>query len=407
MNATAAPRAFSPGLLWLTVCQGLFLLNNVVFMAVNGLVGLSLAPTGWLATLPLTAYVLGGALSTGLVARHQQRVGRQRAFQAGLVVAMVAAALCALAAHSRSFWLLVGATLLAGYYNANAALYRFAATEVAGPAGRERAISWVLAGGVLGGVLGPELARAGRDALAVPFAGAYASLVAVAALSLLSLSRIDFPTLPPAPSGQAGALPAGFLRRPAVLAAIAASALGYGVMNLLMAATPIAMQVCSHPFQAVAWVLESHVLGMYLPSFFTGSLIRRVGVRPVLGVGVMLNAACVAVALHGVDLMHFTGALVLLGVGWNLLYVGGTTLYTECYPPAQRVRAQALMDRCVLGTMTLTSFGSGALVTTGGWQAMNLGALLPLALLAALLLRLPGRRADGDAPGPGLSAPSR
>jgi MFS family permease len=401
-DASPPPPTPRHGLLWLTVCQGLFLLNNVVFMAVNGLVGLSLAPSGWLATLPLTAYVLGGALSTGLVARHQQRVGRRRAFQAGLAVAMVAATLCAVAALVGSFWLLVGATLLAGYYNANAALYRFAATEVAGPAGRERAISWVLAGGVVGGVLGPELAQATRDALAVPFAGAYATLVAVAALSLLSLSRIEFPALPAVPAGAAGQLPAGFLRRPAVVAAIAASALGYGVMNLLMAATPIAMQVCSHPFSAVAWVLEWHVLGMYLPSFFTGSVIRRVGVKPVLLAGLVLNAACIAVALHGVDLMHFTGALLLLGVGWNFLYVGGTTLYTETYAPEHKVRAQALMDRCVLGTMTLTSFGSGALVTTGGWQAMNLGALLPLALLAVLLWRLPARPVA-----PAVSAPSR
>ncbi|MBI5268637.1 MAG: MFS transporter [Burkholderiales bacterium] len=401
-DAPLPPPTPRHGLLWLTVCQGLFLLNNVVFMAVNGLVGLSLAPSGWLATLPLTAYVLGGALSTGLVARHQQRVGRRRAFQAGLAVAMVAAGLCAVAALVGSFWLLVGATLLAGYYNANAALYRFAATEVAGPAGRERAISWVLAGGVVGGVLGPELAQATRDALAVPFAGAYATLVAVAALSMLSLSRIEFPALPSVPAGAAGHLPADFLRRAPVVAAIAASALGYGVMNLLMAATPIAMQVCSHPFSAVAWVLEWHVLGMYLPSFFTGSVIRRVGVKPVLLAGVLLNAACIAVALHGVDLMHFTGALLLLGVGWNFLYVGGTTLYTETYAPEHKVRAQALMDRCVLGTMTLTSFGSGALVTTGGWQAMNLGALLPLALLAVLLWRLPARRA-----GPAVSAPSR
>ncbi len=395
-EARAEPaRRFNRDLAWLTLCQGLFLTNNVTFMAINGLVGLALAPRGWMATLPLTAYVLGGALCTGLVARHQQRLGRQRAFQRGLVVAMLSAAACAWAALAGSFWLLVGATVVAGYYNANAALYRFAAAELAGPEGREQAISWVLAGGILGGVVGPQLAQATRDALAVPFAGAYAALVVVAALSMACLSRIHFPALPAAPTGDAARLPAGVATRPAFVVAIAASALGYGVMNLLMAATPIAMATCSHPFSAVAWVLEWHVLGMYLPSFFTGGLIRRIGVLPVLAAGLVLNVACVALALHGVDLMHFTAALLVLGVGWNFLYVGGTTLYTQSYPASHRVRAQALMDRWVMGTMTLTSFSSGALVTTGGWQAMNLGALLPLALLALMLawLRLAPPRA--------------
>jgi MFS family permease len=383
---------FNRPLIWLTVCQGLFLVNNVTFMAINGLVGLMLAPQGWMATLPLTAYVLGGSLSTGLVGRHQQRWGRRRAFRLGLVSAMVAAALCAVAVRMGSFWLLLAATVLAGYYNANAALYRFAAAELAGPSGRERAISWVLAGGLLGGVAGPPLAQVTRDLLVAPFAGAYLSLVAVAAVAWICLGRIPFPALPPAPPGANGHLPAGTVRQPAFIVAIAASALGYGVMNLLMAATPIAMAGCGHPFGAVAWVLEWHVVGMYLPSFFTGSLIRRLGVQPVLAAGVVLNAACIALALNGVDLMHFTAALAMLGVGWNFLYVGGTTLYTESYPPAHRVTAQALMDRWVLGTMTVTSFSSGALVTTGGWQAMNSGALLPLALLAGLLVWLARQR---------------
>jgi MFS family permease len=392
-NATPSS-AFNPALAWLTLCQGLFLVNNVTFMAINGLVGLALAPSGWMATLPLTAYVLGGALCTDLVARSQQRWGRQRSFQLGLLVAMVSSALCAVAALIGSFWLLIAATVVAGYYNANAALYRFAAAELVGPERREQAISWVLAGGILGGVVGPQLAQATRDSLAVPFAGAYAALVVVAGLAMLALSRISFPALPPAPSGEAARLPPEVVRQPAFIVAIAASALGYGVMNLLMAATPIAMDVCKHPFSAVAWVLEWHVLGMYVPSFFTGPLIRRVGVLPVLVAGVVLNAACIAVALHGVDLMHFTGALLVLGIGWNFLYIGGTALYTESYPASHRVRAQALMDRWVLGTMTLTSFSSGALVTTGGWQAMNLGALAPLLLLAAMLWWLHSRRAE-------------
>jgi len=373
-------------LLLLTLCQGLFFVNNVTFVAINGLVGLQLAPLGWMATLPLTAYVGGGALAAPLVARHQRAWGRRRCFQTGLVMAIVSAALCALAAFAHSFGLLLVATALAGYYNANAQLYRFAATEVAAPADKERAISWVLAGGILGGVIGPNLANATRDALAQPFAGAYVALMAVAALAWLLMRRIEFPPLHEAGTVAPSARSLRELaQQPTFVVAIVAAALGYGVMNLLMAATPIAMQQCAHPFSATALVLEVHVLAMFVPSFFTGSLIRRVGVLPVMLTGASLSLGCVAFALSGEDVMHFAGALALLGVGWNFLYIGGTTLFTQTYRPSERTTAQAAMDTTVLATMTLTSFSSGALVTTGGWRWMSLGTLVPLvATMAAL-----------------------
>jgi len=376
-------------LLLLTLCQGLFFTNNVTLVAINGLVGLQLAPLGWMATLPLTAYVGGGALAAPLVARHQRRYGRKHCFQLGLIVAMVAAALCAVAAWTHSFALLLCATLLAGYYNANAALYRFAAIEVVGVSYKERAISWVLAGGILGGVIGPNLATATRDALPQPFTGAYLALIGVAALAWWLMRHIQFPPLQASGEGAAaGRTLRELARQPAFVVAIAGAALGYGVMNLLMAATPIAMQQCAHPFSAAALVLEAHVLAMFVPSFFTGHLIRRVGVLPVMGTGVLLNLACVLIALSGQDLMHFTGALVLLGLGWNFLYIGGTTLFTDTYRPQEKTTAQAAMDTTVLGTMTITSFSSGALVTTGGWQWMNLGTLLPITFTALALLWL-------------------
>ncbi len=376
----------------LTLCQGFFLINNVTFIAINGLVGLSLAPTPWLATLPVTGYVAGGALSTALVARHHRAWGRRRAFQFGLLIAMLSSGLCALAATRHSFWLLVGATLLAGYYNANAGLYRFASTEIVSPPFRERAISWVLAGGIIGGVIGPGLANATRDALPVPFAGAYASLVVVALLSLSLLSFIDFPPLPLPSAARPGRPMREIARQPVFVVAAIACALGYGAMNLLMAATPIAMKQCGHAFSSAALVLEWHVLGMYVPSFFTGSLIRRVGVLPVLTAGVVLNAACIAVALSGVELMQFLTALVLLGVGWNFLFVGGTTLFTQAYRPEEKTRAQAALDFCVFSTMTLTSFSSGALVTTRGWTWMNVGSLLPVAIVAGAIAWLTWQR---------------
>ena len=380
-------------LLLLALCQGLFLTNNVTFIAINGLVGLALAPLGWMATLPVTGYVVGAALSAMPVSRLQARLGRKRSFQIGLLVAMVTAALCALSVTLHSFWLLVASTLVAGFYSANGALYRFAGPELVQPAFKERAISWVLAGGIAGAFIGPNLASASRGWLAVPFAGAYLALVGVALLSLLALSFIRFaPHVAAAPGASRGRPLRELLRQPAFGVAIVAAALGYGVMNLLMAATPIAMQQCQHPFESAALVLEWHVLGMFVPSFFTGHLIKRFGVLPVMLVGVLLNLVCVAVALSGVDLMEFLVALFALGVGWNFLYTGGTTLFTQCYRPEEKNRAQGVMDSCVFGTMALSSFASGALITTQGWRWLNLGSLVPIVLVMAALLWLAAQR---------------
>jgi len=379
-------------LLLLALCQGLFLTNNVTFIAINGLVGLALAPAPWMATLPVAGYVAGGALCAPLVAKHQRRFGRRRAFQLGLLVAMGSTALCAWAASSHQFWWLVAATMIAGYYNANAALYRFAATELVAPAYKERAISWVLAGGILGAVVGPNLASATRDALPVAFAGAYAALVGVALLALLTVSFIRFPPLPLPSAAHPGRPLREIARQPVFVVAVAGCALGYGVMNLLMAATPIAMSQCAHPFSSAALVLEWHVLGMFVPSFFTGSLIRRFGVLPVMGAGVALNMVCIAVALSGVDLMQFLVALFTLGVGWNFLYIGGTTLLTEAYRPEEKTTAQAAMDSTVMATMTLTALGSGALVTTQGWTWLNLGSIVPVLMAGAAVGWLALRR---------------
>ncbi|MDH6592036.1 MFS family permease [Variovorax sp. TBS-050B] len=375
--------------LWLlAICQGLFLTNNVTFIAINGLVGLSIAPRGWMATLPVMGYVVGGALATGLVARTQQRFGRRGSFQIGLAVAFGSALLCAFAAISKNFWLLCFATVVAGYYAANASLYRFAAAELAVPAWREKAVSLVMAGGLIGAVAGPNLAAATREALAVPFAGAYLALAAVALLAMLFMRFIEFPPAPPRRQGAAGRPLGEIMRQPVFIVAAAAGALGFGVMNLLMAATPIAMQICSLPFSDAALVLEWHVIGMFAPGFFTGHLIRRFGALPVMGVGLVLNFACIAIALSGVDLHHFLAALFLLGVGWNFLFTGSTTLSLTAYTPEERDRAQGALNFCVFGTLALSSFASGVLVTTQGWQLLNYGSLVPVAITGAALLWL-------------------
>jgi MFS family permease len=377
----------------LALAQGLFLTNNVTFIAINGLVGLALAPVAWMATLPVVGYVVGGALSTGLVARTQARFGRKVSFQLGLLVALVTAALGAWAVLDRSFWMLVTVTVVAGYYSANAQLYRFAAVELCAPDYREKAVSLVLAGGLMGAVIGPNLALRTKSLLAVDFAGAYVALVVVALLSLLTISLIRFAPLPPhndaAPKGRSvGAL----LRQPVFFIALLTAALSYGVMNLLMAATPLAMQTCGLAFSETAWVLEWHVIGMFAPGFVTGSLIKRFGALQVMGVGVLLNLACIGVALTGQEPTQYLVALFLLGVGWNFLFTGSTTLSMQGYLPEEKNRAQAVINFCVFATMAFTSFASGALVTTQGWSWLNIGSILPVLLMGLALLWLFLRR---------------
>lgn len=372
--------------LWLlTICQGLFMTNNVTFMAVNGLVGLNLAPFGWMATLPLMAYVVGGAMSTALVTRTQIRFGRKVSFQLGLGVAVLSALLCCYAAYSKNFWLLVAATVVAGYYNANAQLYRFAAAELAAPAFKEKAISLVMAGGLLGAVLGPNLASKTRSLTDVPFAGAYLALAVVALIAMALLACVTFPPAPARTSNTGGRRLSEIMRQPVFIVAAAAGALGYGVMNLLMAATPIAMQICGLPFSDVAWVLEWHVIGMFAPGFFTGHLIKRYGTLPIMVIGLGLNIVCVTIALSGIEFRQFLIALFLLGLGWNFLFTGATTLALTAYRPEEKDKAQGALNFCVFAVLAISSLTSGVLVTTQGWTLLNMGSLLPLGMTGLLL----------------------
>ncbi|MBD8050253.1 MFS transporter [Limnohabitans radicicola] len=376
-------------LLLLALCQGLFLTNNVTFIAINGLVGLSLAPLGWMATLPVMGYVVGGALSTGLVAKSQSRWGRKVSFQLGLLVAFLSALLAAYAAFSHNFWLLVSATVIAGYYSANGQLYRFAAAELAPAPFREKAVSLVMAGGLIGAIVGPNLASRTKGLFETPFMGAYLALMAVALLAMGLMAFIRFPAEPPKAVGTSGGRPLReIMAQPVFIVSAAAAALSYGVMNLLMAATPLAMQVCGYTFSDAALVLEWHVIGMFAPGFFTGHLIKKFGTLPIMAVGVLLNVLCIAVALSGVDLHQFLMALFLLGVGWNFLFTGSTTLSMKAWTPEEKDRGQAAINFLVFATMAFTSFASGALVTTQGWTWLNIGSTLPVALTAVALVWL-------------------
>ena len=373
----------------LILCQGLFLTNNVTFSAINGLVGLSLAPVSWMATLPVMGYVVGGAFSTSIVAKTQNHFGRKISFQLGLLVAMLSALLCAYAALSQNFWLLVTGTFIAGYYSANGQLYRFAAAELTIAEQRDKAVSWVLAGGILGAVVGPNLASWTRDLFSTAFLGAYLTLSIAAFLGILVMQCIHFPEeFKTQHALSDGRSLQSILKQPVFMVAVIGAALGYGVMNLLMAATPLAMQICGLPFSDTALVLEWHVIGMFAPGFFTGSLIQRFGTLKIMGVGVALNFLCIVIALSGADLHQFLIALFLLGVGWNFLFTGSTSLAMTAYKPNERDKAQAAINFFVFSTMAFTSFGSGALITSQGWNILNLGSLIPVVITALALLWL-------------------
>ncbi len=381
--------------LWLlAAAQGLFLANNVTLIAINGLVGLRLAPHAWMATLPVMGYVVGSALSTGLVARTQARWGRRKSFLIGLLVALGASLLSAVAVLTGQFWWLVAATVVAGFYAANAHLYRFAAAELCAPDRREKAVSLVMAGGLLGAVIGPNLASHARDAFAVPFVGAYLALALLALLSMGLVARIAFP---PVPERSTQAVPARplrvLLRQPAFLVATIAASASYGVMNLLMAATPLAMDACGMPFSEVALVLEWHVIGMFAPGFFTGQLIARFGALKIMGAGALLFLLCIAIALSGESLHHYTVALFMLGVGWNFLFTGSTTLSLDAYLPHEKDRAQGALNFFVFATMAVSSFASGALVVGQGWRWLNFGSVVPVLATAAALAWLSRRHA--------------
>ncbi len=383
--------------LWLLAfAQGLFLTNNVVFIAINGLVGLSLAPFGWMATLPVMGYVVGGAMATPLVAWTQKSYGRKGSFLIGLFVALLSALLCFYAAWAKNFWLLVAATVIGGYYNANAQLYRFAAAELALSNFKEKAVSLVLAGGLIGAVAGPNIASATRTLMDTPFAGAYLALAFVALAGLIVVALIDFPAHKVAAKSQGGRPLSVIIKQPVFIVAALGSALGYGVMNLLMAATPLAMQTCGLPFSDAALALEWHVIGMFAPGFFTGHLIKRFGTLRIMAIGVALNALCIAIALSGVELHKFLIALFLLGVGWNFLFTGATTLALDAYTPEEKDKAQGALNFCVFVVLALSSFASGVLVTTQGWTLLNWGSTVPVTLTALALLWLVRQRQSAN-----------
>ena len=394
--AAASPRR---EILLLAACQALLLTNAAGLISMSALIGFELTDVKTLASLGATTYVVGSALATMPASLWMARVGRRTAFMTGAAINIGGCALGAVAMVLQSFPLFCVATAVIGVYNAIGLQYRFAAAEVARPAERAKAISLVLAGGVVGGFLGPETTRWGRDLFAIPFAGSFVLLALWAVLALALQSQVRLP-LPGAEEKRGGGRPLAVIaRQPTFVVAVLSAALGYGVMNLLMVATPLAMSFCSHPYGAAAMVISWHVVGMFAPGFFTGHLIKRFGVLPVIATGAMLMVACIAVALAGDSIAHFVIALVVLGVGWNLMYTGGTTLLTETYAPAEKARVQGANDFVVFATMGVSSLASGALVSAAGWERMNVG-VLPLLVVVLAAVAWLGWLRRGAAPRP-------
>ena len=374
----------------LALCQGLLLTNTVILMAVNALTGFMLADNKMLATLPSMTYVIGSALTAMPMSAFMRQRGRRLGFLSGSVLAMIGACICAAAVMAKSFWGVCLGTFFIGCYNATGGFYRFAAADAVTGSDKARAISLVLAGGIIGGLIGPESAKLTKDFLSVTYAGTYLSLVAFAVVAMAVQSRLKLPPIA-AESYDKPARPlAEIARQPKFIVAVMAAALGYGVMNLLMVATPLAMNFCGHPFKEGVFVLEWHVVGMFLPSFFTGDLIKRFGAMKVIITGTLLNFVAIGIALSGVTVAHFWFALVVLGIGWNFMFIGGTALLTETYEPHEKSRVQGFNDMLVFATMAVSSSSAGVLVNAKGWEIVNYAAMpfVTVALVAAMWLLL-------------------
>jgi MFS family permease len=369
----------------LAACQAMLFTNNSTLIAINGLAGLALAPSATLATLPVTCWVIGGALATMSASQYMKRVGRKAGLMRGASIGILGALICASAVWQGSFWLLCFGALVFGGFNAFGQYYRFVAAEVASPDFRAMAVSLVLAGGLVGGIVGPTTSRITVDLVGPRFTGAYLVLILFVLVTIAILSRIKVPDLSAAEQAAAGRPMAEIARQPKYVVAVMAGAISYGVMNFLMTSTPIAMRGCGHPFGDAAFVISSHVVAMFAPSFVTGPLIKRAGVIPVMLAGAALNIAAIAAALSGVDVANFWWSMVLLGVGWNFLYIGATTLLTETYRPEERAKAQGANEFAIFAMMALSSFSSGMIVTNAGWEKVNYAATPLIAVVVAAL----------------------
>ena len=369
----------------LAVAQALAGGNNTVIVSTASIVGAVLAPDKGLATLPVTAMAFGmwlGTLPLGVLAR---RFGRRFSLQCGSAFGILSGLISYWAVMTGQFWLLLVGTFCGGLYAAAHQSYRFAAADTASDAYRPKVVSWVLAGGMFAAILGPQLVIFTKDLLSPHlFAASYLgqSVCAVAAAAVLQLVKVP----PLAPARHGSARPLGeIVRNFRFIVAAACGMASYGMMNMVMTSAPLAMVGCGHSVTEATLGIQWHVLAMYAPSFVTGSLIARFGVARITGIGLALIAAAGAVNIAGVTVTHFWTALILLGIGWNLSFIGATTLVTQCHRPHERNKVQAFNDFLIFGCMALSSFSSGQLLANFGWAVIN-EVIFPTIFVAGVLL---------------------
>ncbi|SNY55881.1 Predicted arabinose efflux permease, MFS family [Pseudooceanicola antarcticus] len=374
----------------------LFLANALLgaqmpmIFTIGGLAGQSLSPNPCLATMPISMIVLGSMLSATPVSGIMQRYGRRVGFSIGSAFGALGALVAAYGLFQQSFGIFLLGSLFTGTYMSTQGFFRFAATDTASPKFQPKAISYVMAGGLIAALLGPQLGKLTNDALVVPFMGTYLLVMALNLAGPILFSFLDIPRPERPETGEDA--PKGrnrwqLLTTPRILVAVICGMVSYALMNLVMTSTPLAVVGCGFDKSNAADVVSAHVLAMYVPSFFTGHLIARFGVEKVMGAGLLILAGAGAVALQGVELENFFGALVLLGLGWNFGFIGATSMLAQSHTKAERGRMQGLNDLIVFGGVTCASFASGGLMNcsgasaAAGWSAVNL-AMAPLLVLA-------------------------
>ncbi len=377
----------------LVAAQGLLGAQMPVIFILGGLAGQMLAENKCLATLPISLIVFGSMLTAPWLSALMQRFGRRPGFMLGALGGAAGSGLCALAMFRESFGLLLAGALLTGIYMSAQGFYRFAAADTASETFRPKAISWVMAGGLISAVVGPQLVKLTRDLIGgVDFAGAFLVVMGLNLIGMLMFLMLRIPRPPaPAPGEAAGRSRRELLREPRIVVAMLCAMISYALMNLVMTSTPLAVVGCGYTTDNAADVVMAHVLGMFAPSFFTGHLIARFGSARIIATGLAILASAGLVALSGVDLTNFFVALVLLGLGWNFGFIGATAMLTSAHRPQERGRVQGMNDFAVFGMVTLSSLASGTLMNcsgstpVAGWQAVNL-AMLPLLSLAGGVL---------------------
>jgi MFS family permease len=364
----------------LAAAQALTGANSAVIFATGAIVGATIAPDVAFATVPISVYVVGlaaGTLPTGAISR---RYGRRAAFIIGTGCGVLTGLLGSWAILHGSFWLFCAATFLGGLYGAVAQSYRFAAADGASVAFRPRAVSWVMAGGIFAGLLGPQLVQ-WTMAFWQPylFAVSYLVQAAVAVIAMAILAGVDLPK-PAAADLHAGRPLLAIVRQPRFIAAALCGTVAYPVMNLVMTSAPLAMKMCGLTVSDSNFGLQWHIVAMYGPSFFTGSLIARFGAPAIVALGLALEAVAAMIGLSGLTAPHFWATLIVLGMGWNFGFVGASALVLETHTSAERNKVQAFNDFVIFGMMAIGSFSSGQLLANFGWSAVNLVVFPPVLL---------------------------